>query len=117
MSVTLTSSNTAGFVDLAFPDESGGMVGAQSFIGIPQYNMTIKYDPNVYSDQAVLADTQKTVMDDSVDYLDGDIVLKFKNFLVEEMENDIFLMVSRTSSMHLLIPLMRDMSQTGEICY
>ena len=44
MAVTLTASNTVGFVDLGFPDESGGMVGDQDVVGIPNYNTIFKYD-------------------------------------------------------------------------
>ena len=32
--VTLTASGALGFVVLGFPDESGGMVGAQAIVGI-----------------------------------------------------------------------------------
>ena len=39
MVVTLTASNTARFLDLGFPYESGGMVGSQSAAGIHHYNM------------------------------------------------------------------------------
>ena len=35
MYVTLTESDTSGFVDLGFPDDSGGMVVSQAFVGIP----------------------------------------------------------------------------------
>ena len=34
MAVTLNTRNTSGFVALGFPDESYGIVGAQSIIGI-----------------------------------------------------------------------------------
>ena len=43
IAVTLTVSDTSGVVALGFPDESGGMVGAQATIGISQYNMIVKY--------------------------------------------------------------------------
>ena len=36
MAVTFIASNTSGFVDLGFPDDSGGMVGSQAIVGIPQ---------------------------------------------------------------------------------
>ena len=52
MAVTLTASDTAGFVALGFLDESGGMVGAQAVLGIPQYNMIVQYDLKGYADQA-----------------------------------------------------------------
>ena len=42
--VTLTVSYTVGFVDLGFPDKEQGMVGAQTIVGIPQYNMIVKYE-------------------------------------------------------------------------
>ena len=35
MYVTLTESDTSGFVDLGFPGDSGGMVVSQAFVGIP----------------------------------------------------------------------------------
>ena len=44
MDVTLTVSYTVGFVDLGFPDKEQGMVGAQTIVGIPQYNMIVKYE-------------------------------------------------------------------------
>ena len=91
MAVTLTASNTSGFVSLGFPDESGGVVGSQTIIGIPQYNMIVKYDLKGYSDQALLPDEQQTLMDASIEALDGVIVLNFKKFLLEEWENDIIL--------------------------
>ena len=52
MAVTLTASDTAGFVALGFLDESGGMVGAQAVLGIPQYNMIVQYDLKGYAYQA-----------------------------------------------------------------
>jgi len=76
-------------VALGIPGASGGMVGAQAILGIPQYNMTVKYDLIGYAAQAALPDVQQTLMDASVESVDGDIVLKFKKFLVEEGENDI----------------------------
>ena len=89
MAVILTASETAGFVALGFPDESGGMVGAQAVVGTPQYNMIVKYDLKGYADQAALLDEQQTLMDASVEAVDGDIVLKLRKFLVEEGGNDI----------------------------
>ena len=44
MAVTFDASDTAGFVALVFPDESGGVIGAQAVIGIPQYNIIFQYD-------------------------------------------------------------------------
>ena len=65
------------------------MFGAQAVIVIPQYNMIVKYELKGYADQAVLPEKYHTLIDDSVEAVDGDIVLKFKNFLLEEGENDI----------------------------
>ena len=89
MSITLIASETLGVLDLGLPDESGGMVGAQSVVVITQYNMIVEYDLNGYADQAKLPYEQKTIMDDSVEDVDGDIVLKFNKFLLEEGGNDI----------------------------
>ena len=50
MDVTLSASDASGFVDLGLYDESRGMVGAQSIVGIPQYNMIVKYDLKEYAD-------------------------------------------------------------------
>ena len=86
---TLTASDLAGFVALYFLDESGGMVGAQDVIGISRYNMIVKYELKRYNEKAALSDEQQTLKDASVEVVDGDIVLKFKKFLVEEGENDI----------------------------
>ena len=61
---------------------SGGMIGAQAVVGIPQYTMIVKYDLKVYANQAALQDDHKTIMDASVEAVDGDILLKFKKFLV-----------------------------------
>ena len=44
MVLTLTEIDTAGLVGLAFPDDSGGMVGDQDVVGIPNYNTIFKYD-------------------------------------------------------------------------
>ena len=67
---------------LGFLDESGGMVGAEASVVIPQYYIIVRYDLKGYSDQAALPDKHHTLMDASVGAVDGDIVLKFKNFLV-----------------------------------
>ena len=56
MGVTLTASNISRFVSLGFPDESGGMVGDQAVICIPQYNIIVKYDLKGYSEQIVPPD-------------------------------------------------------------
>ena len=93
MAVTLTASETVGFVAIGFPDESGGMVGSQAVVGIPKYNMIVTYDLKGCDDQAALTDEHQTITDDSVEAVDGDIVLKFNNFLVEEGENDIIVEV------------------------
>ena len=50
----LTTSDTSGFVELGFLDESGGMVGDQAIAGIPKNYMIVKYDLKEYSDQAAL---------------------------------------------------------------
>ena len=89
MVITLNAITTLGFVALGFPDESGGMFGAQDIVGIPQYNMIVKYDLKGYAEQSALPDKYQTLMDASVESVDGDIVLKFKKFLVEERGNDI----------------------------
>ena len=73
-------------MDLGFPDESGGMVGDQAVVGIPKYYMIVKYDLKGYSDQSEMQDKQHTLMDAYVEALDRDIVLNFKEFLVEELE-------------------------------
>ena len=65
------------------------MVGAQARVGIPQYNMIVKYDLKVYTDQAALDEEHQTLMDASVEAVDGDILLNFKRSLFEEGENDI----------------------------
>ena len=83
MAVNLTTSSTSGFVALDFPVESGSMVGAQSVVRIPQNNMIVKDDLKGYSDQAELPDKHQIIMDASIESVDGDIVLKFKKFLVE----------------------------------
>ena len=56
MAVTLNASDTAGFLALGFPDESGWMVGVHAIVVIPQYNIIVKYDLKGYSDQSVLPD-------------------------------------------------------------
>ena len=78
----MTTSDTVGFGEPVFPDDSVGMVGYQADIVIPQYNMIVKYDLKGYSDQAELPEKQQTLMDSYVEAVDGDIVLKFKKFLV-----------------------------------
>ena len=74
-------------MDLVLLDESGVMVEAQAVVGIPQYKMIVKYDLKVYADQVELPDEHQTLMDASIEAIDGDIVLKFKKFLVEEGGN------------------------------
>ena len=44
--------------------------------------MIVKYDLKGYSDQAALPYEQHTIMDDYVEAVDGDIVIKFKKFLL-----------------------------------
>ena len=65
MAVTLAESDTVGFLALAFPYESGGMVGSQAIVGIPQYNMIVKYERKWYSYQVALPYKQNTLMDAS----------------------------------------------------
>ena len=113
MTVNFTASKIAGFVVLGFPDESGGVVGYQAVVGIPQYNIIVKYDLMGYSDQIALLDEQQTLVNASVEAVDGDIVIKLKNLLLEEGRNEIFLMAPITSSMHFLALLVRGMDQTG----
>ena len=91
MAVTFDASDTAGFVALVFPDESGGVIGAQAVIGIPQYNIIFQYDLKGQAEQVALPDEHHALMDASVEAIDGDIVLKFKKFLLEQGQgvNDI----------------------------
>ena len=89
MGINLTASGTSGFVTRGFPDKSEGMVGSQAVVGIPQYNMLVKYGLKGYADQAELTGKHQTIMDASVETLDGEILLKFKKLLVEEGENEI----------------------------
>ena len=72
MAVTLTASDTSGFVALGFPAKSGGMFGDKAVVGIPQYNMIVKYDLKGYADQSALTDEQQTLMDASVEAVDGE---------------------------------------------
>ena len=51
--------------------------------------MIVMHDLKGYSDQAALPYKHQTLMDDSVEVVDGNIVLKFKKFLVEKGENEI----------------------------
>ena len=113
MAVTLNAREIAGFVALAFPDESGDMVGSQAVVCIPQYNMIFKYYLKGYSKQAALTDKHQTLMGASVEAVDGDVVLKFEKFLVEEWEMTLFTMIHRTSSMHFLTLLARGVAQSG----
>ena len=69
-------------MDLGCCDESGGMVGAQAALCIPQYYMLVKYDLKGYSEQAALPDEYHSLIDVSVEAVDGEIVLKFQKFLV-----------------------------------
>ena len=82
MDDNLTASNISGFVTLGLPAESGGMVGAQSVVGIPKYNMIVKYALKGYPDQADLLEEKKTLMDVYVEAVDDDIVINFKKLLV-----------------------------------
>ena len=43
-----------GLVGLAFPDESGDLVGSQAVMSISQYNIIVHYDLKGYDDQAAL---------------------------------------------------------------
>ena len=67
------------------------MFGAQAAVGIPQYNMIIYYDLKGYTDQSALLYQHQIIVDASFDAVDGDIVLNFKKFLVEEGGNDIII--------------------------
>ena len=51
--------------------------------------MIVKYDFRVNSEQSLLLYEQQKFMDTSIEAVDGDIVLKFNKFLVEERENEI----------------------------
>ena len=82
MAVTLTASNTYGFVVLGLPDGSGVVFGVQDCVCIPQYNMIFKYYFKGCADQSLLPYEQQTFMDTSIEAIDGDIILKFNNFLV-----------------------------------
>ena len=44
--------------------------------------MIAKYDLKGYADQGALPEEQQKLMNTSVEAVDGDIVLKFKNLLV-----------------------------------
>ena len=82
MAVTLTTSDTVGFGEPFFPDDSVGMVGYQAAVVIPQYKMIVKYDLKGYADQGALPEEHQKLMDTYVEAVDGDIVLKFKILLV-----------------------------------
>ena len=58
------------------------LVVEQYIVNIPQYNMIVKYDLNLYYDQSALPDKQKTLMDASIESVYGDIVIKSKKLLV-----------------------------------
>ena len=51
--------------------------------------MIVKYDLKGYADQAALLYDSQILMCASVEVVDGDIVLNFKRFLVEDGENNI----------------------------
>ena len=114
MGVTLTASEKRGVVaDLGFPDNSGGMVEDQAFIGIYNYYMIFKSGLNGYSDQVALPDKHQKFMDASVEAIDDDIVLKFKNLLIEEGGNDTIVDCLPTFIYEFLTLLVRDMAQIG----
>ena len=46
--------------------------------------MIVKYHFKGYADQAALPDEYQTLMNASIEAVDGDIVLKLNNFLLEE---------------------------------
>ena len=75
MDVTLTASNKAGFVALGLTDESGGMVGDHSVVGILEYNIIVNYELKGYSDQSTLLYTNQTLMDAYVEAIDGYTVI------------------------------------------
>ena len=65
------------------------MVGSQAILGIPQLQMAVRYDLKVYAEKVVLPDKHQTLMDDSVEAVDSEIVLKFNKFLLQEGGGDI----------------------------
>ena len=69
-------------MELGLPDESGGMVISQAIVGIPHYYMIVKYNLKGYAYESALQDEYQTLMDASVEALNGYTVLKFKKFLV-----------------------------------
>ena len=68
----MTASDTSGFVALGITGESGGMVGSQAILGIPQYNKICMFDLKSYAEQPALPPEQQTLMDASVESVDGD---------------------------------------------
>ena len=70
MAITLTASDTSGFVVLGSPDELGGMVGAKAVVDTPQYKMIVKYDLKGYADQEALPEKHQTLMGASVEAVD-----------------------------------------------
>ena len=76
-------------MDPGFPDDSGVWFGYHAVVGIPQYYMVVKYDLKGYADQSALSYKQQTLVYASIEAVYGYIVIKFKNFLVEEGVNDI----------------------------
>ena len=61
--------------------------------------MIVKYELKGYADQAAPTGENHRPMDASVEDADGDRMLKFKKFLVEDEEMKLLSIVLRTSSM------------------
>ena len=82
-------------------------------VSITQYNMIVKYELKGYANHAALPDEQQTVTDISIEAGDGDILIKFNKLLVEDGGITLLTMVPRSSYIHLLALLVREMAQTG----
>ena len=63
---------------IGLPDDSGGMIGAQAAVGIPQYNTIVKYDLKGCSDQEALPYKHKRLMDAFIEAAYSEILFKFK---------------------------------------
>ena len=63
---------------IGLPDDSGGMIGAQAAVGIPQYNTIVKYDLKGCADQEALPYGHKILVDASIESAYSEIVFKFK---------------------------------------
>ena len=89
------------------------MVGDQAVIGIYNYYMIFKSGLKGYSDQVALPYKHQKFMDASVEAIDDDIVLKFKNLLIEEGGNYTIVDCLPTFIYEFLTLLVRDMAQIG----